>query len=55
MEKNKDALSFDSNKSQITYTRCLEDFKLKLYYHEYAQFKLVDFFYASPLSYTRII
>ena len=44
MEKNKDALSFDSNKSQIKYTRCLGDFKLKLYYHEYAQFKLVKFF-----------
>ena len=51
MEKNKDALSFDSNKSQIKYTRCLGDFKLKLYYHEYAQFKLVNFFYSKSNDY----
>jgi TAK1-binding protein 1 len=37
-EKSNDA-SFEANKSQVKYTRCLGDFKLKLYYHEYPQFK----------------
>jgi len=38
-DKNMDASSFETNKSQIKFTRSLGDFRLKLYYHEYPQFR----------------